>query len=717
MAIRGDFPVAKKAHTVDLPSASREAKTEVILSLTRDLFARLGERLTHVGFSLAEAHQIADLQTILPKPATTPHPSIFADRLFPSMTDPEKRHFLSIVQEYNCNFDTSLFHVMGVRLINNWRGLEKELGRAHCPGKDMFFSNYWKFICYLMINAEAEDLYRDRPLAVTRFIEGGAFLSTADYGSELLKVHTQLTKIRKPSAAKERTILDLEIFMKFLGSAECALKFGYLARLETYQECQGRPTHVKEYLPFIQYAHFISRILDKNGLICRSCDSLLTRSFESMEKELTHLKESKSGVQTKQLDRIYKIYIDVILKTGDLFHKSNQKAIGYFIDPSRAILEEASQNFYDFFSLGSALYWLHPIAVTLELQHDIRITSLINRIKTLSLFLSSQKPEQASLAPSLARLAPLRDQCDSVKFLRLDKDSLKRVNTQFLRMLDLERDLEPVYRILRSGEEREAMSSVLSETPTDREGRKKIVQSSISMQIDLISKIESTFVYESFEGDLTRIYAETKTLLEALPAEMLTEEFQEGVRELFFEALEDVCYEFLLYQDVRKLLFNEEISFEKLMPQALLDLLCFELPGKPNIDSEVEQTALEELDVAVEALRLTPSVLMEEKKAEQKPAKAAKASKQEKKAEAPKQPHELATAFEEEIKQSKKFRQIINVLKRMNLKIVRQRGSHVVLQGAHGIVVVPHHAELREGTVRSIASQALRASGHVGDPS
>lgn len=55
-------------------------------------------------------------------------------------------------------------------------------------------------------------------------------------------------------------------------------------------------------------------------------------------------------------------------------------------------------------------------------------------------------------------------------------------------------------------------------------------------------------------------------------------------------------------------------------------------------------------------------------------------------------------------------RQLITLLEAHDFAIVRQRGSHVVLQQMVGdntvTVIVPNHSEIREGTLRSIIRQS-----------
>ncbi len=56
------------------------------------------------------------------------------------------------------------------------------------------------------------------------------------------------------------------------------------------------------------------------------------------------------------------------------------------------------------------------------------------------------------------------------------------------------------------------------------------------------------------------------------------------------------------------------------------------------------------------------------------------------------------------------YRQVIKILGKIGFKIVRQRGSHVVLKGVYNemnrTVVVPKHDEIAIGTLRGILFQA-----------
>lgn len=57
-----------------------------------------------------------------------------------------------------------------------------------------------------------------------------------------------------------------------------------------------------------------------------------------------------------------------------------------------------------------------------------------------------------------------------------------------------------------------------------------------------------------------------------------------------------------------------------------------------------------------------------------------------------------------------KSRKILAKLKALNFNVVRQTGSHQILNGPQGgTVVLPNNDELQEGTRRSILEQATNA--------
>jgi predicted RNA binding protein YcfA (HicA-like mRNA interferase family) len=55
-------------------------------------------------------------------------------------------------------------------------------------------------------------------------------------------------------------------------------------------------------------------------------------------------------------------------------------------------------------------------------------------------------------------------------------------------------------------------------------------------------------------------------------------------------------------------------------------------------------------------------------------------------------------------------RKIIKVLSKLGFKVIRQRGSHIVLKGSYKemerTVIVPRHREIAVGTLRGILFQA-----------
>ncbi len=51
-------------------------------------------------------------------------------------------------------------------------------------------------------------------------------------------------------------------------------------------------------------------------------------------------------------------------------------------------------------------------------------------------------------------------------------------------------------------------------------------------------------------------------------------------------------------------------------------------------------------------------------------------------------------------------REVVNILQRMGFKIIRTKGSHVILQNGTKVCVVPLHKELAIGTLRSALRQA-----------
>jgi len=56
------------------------------------------------------------------------------------------------------------------------------------------------------------------------------------------------------------------------------------------------------------------------------------------------------------------------------------------------------------------------------------------------------------------------------------------------------------------------------------------------------------------------------------------------------------------------------------------------------------------------------------------------------------------------------FRDVLRALSKIGFKVIRQRGSHVILKGEHGgkrrTVVIPKHKEIAVGTLHGIAFQA-----------
>ncbi|MEM3695215.1 MAG: type II toxin-antitoxin system HicA family toxin [Candidatus Bathyarchaeia archaeon] len=56
------------------------------------------------------------------------------------------------------------------------------------------------------------------------------------------------------------------------------------------------------------------------------------------------------------------------------------------------------------------------------------------------------------------------------------------------------------------------------------------------------------------------------------------------------------------------------------------------------------------------------------------------------------------------------YKSIIKILNKLGFKVVRQRGSHIVLKGSYKdkkrTVVVPKHEEIAIGTLRGILFQA-----------
>ena len=55
-------------------------------------------------------------------------------------------------------------------------------------------------------------------------------------------------------------------------------------------------------------------------------------------------------------------------------------------------------------------------------------------------------------------------------------------------------------------------------------------------------------------------------------------------------------------------------------------------------------------------------------------------------------------------------RQVVGTLSKLGFRVVRQRGSHIILKGSYKgmdrTVVVPRHREIAVGTLRSILFQA-----------
>jgi predicted RNA binding protein YcfA (HicA-like mRNA interferase family) len=52
------------------------------------------------------------------------------------------------------------------------------------------------------------------------------------------------------------------------------------------------------------------------------------------------------------------------------------------------------------------------------------------------------------------------------------------------------------------------------------------------------------------------------------------------------------------------------------------------------------------------------------------------------------------------------WREVVRALSRIGFRVVRQRGSHIIMRNDGRLVSVPHHDELDRGTLLEVLDQA-----------
>jgi predicted RNA binding protein YcfA (HicA-like mRNA interferase family) len=247
---------------------------------------------------------------------------------------------------------------------------------------------------------------------------------------------------------------------------------------------------------------------------------------------------------------------------------------------------------------------------------------------------------------------------------------------------------------------------------------------------------------QSYERDqflihIQKIHQQAIKIFSKLPSFLKTEEMQALATQEIQNALTLKFLEFYLQRDIEHLLYNNNMMVTDYIPDEFFDLLAFEIPLTQKLTYDLaldlekdlpslfenslsfssssaasaeeiheEPSALEQQLFPIIAATTLPSV------ARSKPEPASVFKKQSPKKDTT-NPGQIVKAACEDLKHVRKFRQIEQILRRLNLALSRQTGSHAIFTSSLGAqVVVPKHLgkDLKQGTLRSISAQALAAA-------
>ncbi len=717
---------AKDVHSI--PMFSFSEKDRIIESLSSTIFDLLKDDFLRFGCgSSLQARSLVDLTYVKEDHASALRSSIFEQPHFPALSDDQKELFLSMIQDVSCHGETFLFHALFIKIISTVQVLEQDIQKPFIKDlKHRLLFFFWEAVLHYeakddvlcimkdiphkthgLVSLMRKDEYRVSPLYLSRYFD---------------EVILELTKIARASKYKDLLIKELMLFQIFLRDQRVDHVL-FRIELASFKEFQIHANRLDDLLPITHFGCLLLQTFEKHKIGFILLDDFKA-AFEGIDHEIKELlsRGAPTAKQTSKksfraiLDRIYMHYVH-IAKKGTFVHTQLLLIKAEILAKERIDMDDLASKIplIEFISLFS--YFMQKITTSLSRDHHHKMFPILSRMNMsiITMFFSPCFTEMERFPTCSPVFQDLYQKCRRARFLDMDESSVEPFLKAFFFILMPQSEYEDIKQSLLLRRDDVACADV-EDRRSALEGpfyylKKDTGTSSLYFLYD--HNVKSCMNFEKFSRDLASIHRQAIEFVQTLPQELITDDLQDYLRLIFFDALKKQLVECLLYRDLVKLLDNVDLSFEEVFPESLLDMLCFELPSLMQKEEEEEIESFVE-DFSLEDTPLAASPKAEASDPVQAPSATVFTTKENPKTTAPDMLESSMPSLQD-FKHAKKYRQVKKLLKKMNIDFIRSRGSHMIFgEGDEGQVVVPKHVNARGlalGTRLSIFEQALKANG------
>jgi predicted RNA binding protein YcfA (HicA-like mRNA interferase family) len=707
----------------DIPTFSTSEKDLLIESLSSKVFDLLKDDFLRFGCgSSLQARSLVDLTHAKEDHSSTLRSSIFDHPHFPSLSSEQRDLFMSMIQSVSCHSETFLLHALFIKIVSTAQQLEQEMPKPFIKDlKHRFLFFFWETVLYFEAKDDVLCIMKELPHkthGLVSLLRKEEYRASPSYLSHYFdEVIINLSKISRSSKSKDLLVKELMLFQMFLRDQriEHLLFRSELASFQEFKICINR---MEDLLPITHFACLLLQTFEKHkiGFILLDDFKIAFEGIEHEIKELLSRGAPTSRLTSKKsfqaiLDRIYMHYVH-IAKKGTFVHTQLLRVKNEILEKDHIDIDDLASKIplLEFISLFN--YFMQKVTTSLSRDHHHKMFPTLSRMNMsiLTMYFSPCFEEMDQFPSFSPMFQELYQKCRRTHFLDVDESTVEPFLKAFFFILMPEYEYEEIKQSLLLRRSEDAILFAVDrkcslQSPVHYQ-RKDSGTSSLYFLYD--HNIKRCMNYEKFSNELASIHKLAIELVQTLSQELISDDLQDYLRFIFFDALKKQLVECLLYRDLVKLLDNVDLSFEEVFPEPLIDMLSFELPGLFQKEEEeivglAEDLSLDDEPAAVasqdEARAPSPIIAL----AQEKPVA--------KTAEIP----DSHMPSLQDFKHAKKYRQVKKLLKQMNIDFIRSKGSHMIFgEAREGQVVVPRHSNARGlalGTRLSIFDQVVKASG------
>ena len=678
-------------------------ETELIDSL----YQNLAQLIQKTGLSASQAENILHAKKVTHLVLPRGKSSVFESPFFGKIPREYQAHLLKILNLFPCSTHFDFFTIFHAKIFQGLNKLCEDLGET--AELKRLVAEFAEVITFFYLRSECkhqiDHLVKNHP---ARTIEHIKILRLPLFSKNPQGIATDLIRIKEKISSlsfplKEELMLDFDLFIWICSSIseKEITEFGFLQNLFAHRECTTQFRTFSDLLPIVEYYHTLLKHLTspaKSKLLKERIPLSAKEYFQCFETILGVLKRLEGrAVFTKQdIKTIYLSISRVLIHTGAQFAEvscfSDQMVTAVnqgkktYLDSDLRNLEKSLA--YFFFDKG----WINFAKLMLdviEFTNTYNFSGHFDRafFLTIIMGLTKKDPCLKVADPNFEILNTFFSEAARLKLYKADLNTERGLINNLLIGHFEETSLEELEALLQK-----KISSIEKKESTPEKTTEDVLSEKttnfLAVKFWTFANILYMLDKKRFCAGVEKLKKKLDKYISSIGPQIDRQALQEVIREGFFRAFEFQLYELLLYRDITFVL--EGKKDEELIPQPLLDLLFFAVPGVDDSEDEAEEEKKEEVVAQASVEKEKP------------PLKGAPVKKELKKTEEEDLADDILTA--------RRSRQILAILNKLHFHAIRQKGSHAIFGlGEDGQVVVPLHEEIKRGTLQSIYRQVKEA--------